>query len=397
MTLVGVAGLLFALSAAYFADLKGSRQRLVIFVLLFVMHALASSAFYSYALVSGSDAQFYYNDPGRFYGVATGLGTAFILNAVQIMKEQVGGTFFDYFMIFNGMGFWGLVFLTKTFNEIFEELDVPQGPWVYLPLFLPGLHFWTGFIGKDAPLFLAVCLAVWACMQFNKRMVAMGIAVLIMLAIRPHIAVIALVAIGLGALVDSKTKLWIKALLVAGVVLGTGFVVTSLETTYRINVSSAEGVSEFMAGRSSVTEESGADLSIVQANFPIKVLSLWLRPFFIDAENMMGYIASVENAVLLLIFGFVIWHIRLTRRLFKRVLYIRFCVIFFVALTALLAAVNFNVGLGLRQKMMAMPCLLAILATLLAVRSTAKVQQPALPEAQFRARRGKQQLAPGVE
>lgn len=397
MSLVGFVGLLIAISAAYAVDFKGSRQRLVVFVLLLVMHTLASGAFYLYALKSGSDAQFYYYDTARFYGVSSGLGTAIILNGVQILKEQFGGSFFDYFMIFNAIGFWGLVFVTKTFDEIFEELDVPQGPQVYLPLFLPGLHFWTGFIGKDAPLFLAVSLAVWACMRFNKRLVSMGIAVTIMLAVRPHIAVISLVAIGLSAVADSRTKLWIKGLLIAATIFGTGFVVTSLETTYRINVSSAEGVSEFMAGRSSVTEESGADMSIVQANFPFKVISLWLRPFFIDAENTMGYIASLENAMLLLIFGFILWHFNLTRQLFKKVLYVRFCVIFFIALTALVAAVNFNVGLGLRQKMMAMPCLLVILATLLAVRSTAKVQQLAPPGAQFRARHGRRNLASGLE
>jgi len=396
MTLVGLIGLLLAISSVYVVSFKGSRQRLVVFVSLLVMHTLASGAFYLYAQVSGSDAQFYYYDPGRFYGHTSGLGTALILNAVQITKERFGGTFFDYFMIFNAIGFWGLVFITKTFNEIFEELEVPEGPWVYLPVFLPGLHFWTGFIGKDAPLFLAVSLAIWACMRLNKRLVAMGISLIIMLAARPHIAVLALVAIGLSVVLDPKRKLWVKALFVVGALSGTGYIVTGMESTYGINVSSAEGVSEFMAGRSSVTEESGADISIVQANFPVKVLSLWLRPFFYDAENLMSYVASLENAALLIIFAFILRHLRLTRKLFKKVLYIRFSVLFFIALTALVAAVNFNVGLGLRQKMMAMPCLLALLATLIAARSASQQQAPSAGD-HLDIGRGAQKLAAGAK
>jgi hypothetical protein len=38
-------------------------------------------------------------------------------------------------------------------------------------------------------------------------------------------------------------------------------------------------------------------------------------------------------------------------------------------LTLLLALVNYNVGLGLRQKMMMMPCLLSFLVAVLAVRT----------------------------
>ena len=122
MTFVGFAALILALSAAYVADIRSSRQRLVVFVLLFVMHLLGTVAYYFFAEASGSDAHFYFYDSYRLYGYASGLGTPFILNFVQILKERLGGSFFDYFLLFQAMGFWGLVILTKVFNDIFEEL-----------------------------------------------------------------------------------------------------------------------------------------------------------------------------------------------------------------------------------------------------------------------------------
>lgn len=380
MSLVGVAGLLIALSAAYFAKWQGSRARVAVFFMLFALHSVSSVVYYFFAEASGSDAHLYYYDPMRLYRFESGLGTIFVINFVQALKENLGGTFFDYFMIFQAMGFWGMVFLAKTFNEIFDELEVPQGPLTYLPLFLPGLHFWPSAIGKDAPLFLAISLALWATMRFNKRLIALGIAIMIMLAVRPHIAMVTLAALATAGLVDSRIKLWIKGVMLVGILAAGVAVTSSLETTYRLDVTSAESVSDFMSARNNIGEDSGVDFSITQGNVAVKVLSLWLRPFFYDAENAMGYIASFENVGILVLFLIVFGQPRLLRRLFARVLYFRFSLVFFILLTALLATVNFNVGLGLRQKMMAMPCLLAMVATFMAVRAAQR--QSARPEPQ---------------
>lgn len=381
MTLVGVAGLLLALSAFYIADLRSDRSRLVVFVLLFVMHSIASSGYYLLAQSTGSDAVVYYEDTLHIYGRITGLGTIFTTNFVQILKENLGGTFFDYFMIFQAMGFWGLIFLVKIFNEIFQELDVRQPNLTYLPLFLPGLHYWTGAIGKDAPLFLAICVAIWSSMRLSKRLVSMGAATLIMLVFRPHIALISLMALGIASLVDSQLKLWMKGALLVGVGLAGAMVVTSLDSTYSINVSSADSVSDFMSSQALIGEDSGADMAIMNGNIVFKVFTFWLRPFFFDAENMMGYIASTENIVILILFMLVAGNLRLTRTAIRKVLFLRYSGLFFIITTAILASMNYNVGLGLRQKMMAMPALLVFFAALIAIKAAGR-SVSRLPEAQ---------------
>lgn len=375
MTWVGLVGILLALSAAYVADVRGSRRRFVVFVLLLVLHTLASAAFYLYSESSGSDAHFYYYDPLRYHGLLTGFGTAFIMDVVQYLKQNLGGSFFDYFMMFQALGFWGLVFVYKTFHEIFTEVEGYQSSWTYLPLFLPGLHFWTSAIGKDAPIFLAVAISIWATLRLKKRLPALGFAIAVMLAVRPHVALLALIALAVAALLDRRTGVLLKTLFLVGVLAGGIVVASSLQSNHSVDVSNADSVSDFMEARASVDESSGADRSIVDANMPVKVLSLWFRPFFLDAENIMGYIASLENAALLALFAFLAWNFRLVRTTFMSVLYVRYAAILFVALTAVLAAVNFNVGLGLRQKMMAMPCLLVILTTLLAIKSSQRELQ----------------------
>ncbi len=370
MTLVGFAGFLFALSAAYFADLRGSRTRLVVFVLLLVTHTAAALAYYLYVQGgAASDAVLYYYDDIGLYGRMSGLGTAVLLAFVQELKINVGGEFFDYFMIFQAFGFWGLVFVAKTIQEIFEEIEIEPSGWIYLPLFLPGLHFWTAAIGKDAPIFLAIALSVWASMRLGRRLPAMGVAMVLLIGVRPHIGLVALIAMAIAALVGRKTKPLVKALLLVGIAAGGYVIGSNFESTFHFDASNTDSVSDYMSARESMGESSGGDAAIVQSSFPIKILTLWFRPFFLDAENMMGYIASLENLVLLIMAGFLIRHFRSVRSMFFKVPYIRFSLVMFAAITVMLALVNYNVGLGLRQKMMAMPCLLVILTTLLALRS----------------------------
>lgn len=386
MSLLGVAGLLLALSAAYFAGIRSSRLRFVVFVLLFVLHVGASFASYLVVLNSGGDARFYYEDPLGFYGRVGGLGTDVIINIVQSLKDQFGGTLFDYFLLFQATGFWGLVVLAKIFQEILEEVDVRPGAWVYLPLFLPGPHFWTAALGKDAPVFFGIALSIWAILRLSKRLPALGVAIVILVAVRPHMGVLALSSLGLAALIDRRTKTWVKVLLVAGILAGGAVVFRNIQGTFYFDPTDANSVSDYIESRSAMGDSFGADRSITEGSFPVKVLYLWTRPFFLDAENMMGYVASLENIALLLIIGFILVRFRATLATARKVLYIRYSIAMFLTTTMLLAAVNYNVGLGLRQKMMAIPPLFTIFTTLVALRIAARRQAAELPDPVFQRR-----------
>lgn len=370
MGLVGLAGLLISLSAAYFADLRGSRMRLIVFALLLVMHMTAALGAYLYVQGGAiSDTVLYYYDDSGLYGRMSGFGTAVILAFVQELKMNIGGSFLDYFMLFQAAGFWGLVIICRIIQEIYEEVGAEPSGWVYLPLFLPGLHFWTAAIGKDAPIFLAVALSVWASMRLSKRLPAIGLALILMVAIRTHIGLIALIALAIAALVGRRTKLWVKALLLAGIAAGAYVIGSNFESTFHFDARNPDALSDYMSAVGAMGEGSGGDALIMQASLPLKALFLWFRPFFVDAENIMGYVASLENLALLIIIGFLTLNFRSVRSLFFKVPYMRFAIVMFAAVTVMLALVNYNVGLGLRQKMMVMPCLLVIFATLLAMRA----------------------------
>lgn len=373
MSVIGLIGILIAIAGFKFARVSEARSRLVMFVALLLAHIAASVAYYVYAQEFGGDVSLYYFDPLGIYGEQTGLSTIFVVNFVQFLKEYFGGTFLDYFMLFQAMGFWGILFVLRVFDDIHEELGQPTFNRVYLLLFLPGLHFWTSAIGKDAPIFLGVAMCTWAAYRIQRRYPAFAAGLAICLLVRPHIALIALVALAVTVLFARGTNLVTRAALLAVVAGGIGSVAGLVQDSfYGLNISNTDSVSEFIETKSSVSEESGGDVNIVGASFPVKLVSLLFRPFFIDATGLLGYVASLENVVLFLVIATLIWRFGTGLQVARSVLFARFAFFFFLMLTFLLALVNYNVGLGLRQKMMMMPALLAFLAAMLAVRTARK-------------------------
>ncbi|MEO7178860.1 MAG: hypothetical protein ABIW83_08450 [Allosphingosinicella sp.] len=375
MSFFGLIGLFISMAGFRFARVGEARSRLVLFVLLLLMHIGTSIAYYFYAQEFGGDVTLYYNDPLGIYGNGSGLSTIFIVNFVQFLKSYFGGSMLDYFLLFQAMGFWGLLFVLRSFDEIHDELGQPRSKYVYLLLFLPGLHFWTGAIGKDAPIFLGVALCTWAAFRLQTRYLAFAAGLVISLLVRPHITLIALISLAVTVVAGRNTRLITRAALLVVAAVGIFSVAGLVSSSFNgLNLSNTDSVTEFVETKSSVSEDSGGDISIVGASFPVKLVSLLFRPFFIDAAGILGYIASLENVVLLVLILTMLRRFRTSLQVARGAMFARFAILFFMLLTILLAMVNYNVGLGLRQKMMMMPALLTFFAAMLAVRQAQKAK-----------------------
>lgn len=373
MNAVGALGILICVAGFHFARANVSRVRFVLFVLLLLEHIGASIASYQYAQSFGSDAQLYYYDTWQVYGYDSGLNTVFIINAVQFLRATLGGSFFDYFILFQALGFWGILFILRAFDDIHIELGQPLFSPFYLILFLPGLHYWTSSVGKDGIMFFAAALCTWSAFRIQTRFAAFGAGVVIAVVVRPHIALLMLVALALTLLFARKTSLLMRVALSAVVLAGIASVAGLLEgIIYGLNFSDADSMTAILESKSQVSEESGGDLSIMGASFPVKLFTLLFRPFFIDANGAFGYVASLENAVLMGVFAILILRMGTGLAIARSAMFARFAFFFFCLVTLLLALFNYNVGLGLRQKMMAMPALLVFFAALLAVRASQK-------------------------
>lgn len=368
MTGLGFVGILIAMSAIRVALVRRSEWGMVFFALAFMLHIASAVAFHRVVLTSPSDSSMYYNDPYGMFALGFGFNTQFIIWLVQSIKQAFGGSFLDYFLLFQAVGFFGIALLMRIFDEIYEELQSTPPIWTYGLLLLPSLQYWSSSLGKDAPFLFGSALAIWGAMQIKRRIVAFGIGCVIMLLIRPHLAVLALVALALAVIFDRRTSLWTKAALGALAAAGVAYAISATLQSLSIDLTSVDVISDRMAAREQLLTSEDAGASVVAGSFPVRLFSLLARPFFFDARDPLAMIASIENIGILLMLGLLLWHMRTTVSLFRQVAFFRYALTNFVCLTALLAFEYYNIGLGLRQKWtMMMPNLLVVFVALTAV------------------------------
>jgi len=370
MTFIGILGMLLGLLALSYAWIERTRVRVAVFAGLFLSHTFCAFVYHSYAVNYGSDASIYYYG---YEGFETGFGTStqFIIYITQAIKTATDATYLDLFLVFHAFGFFGVALLMRTFEEVFASVDLPQPTWSYFLLFLPGINFWTSAIGKDGLLFTACCLAAWAVMNLRRRYVALAAAVGLMILIRPHIAVIAVVAAAWTVLADRTSNALLRGTLVLASLGGLVVAAATMKSTFALDVTSADSISDFLAVRENALASSDdlGNTAVLDAPYPVRVLSFLFRPLFLDAEGAFGYIASFENTVFLFIFGFFIVRFRILFAAVKRVPFLRYATIFGLGVTLALAIDYYNVGLGLRQKTMVVPAFLVILVAIGAVRA----------------------------
>lgn len=369
MTLLGIVSILVGVLTARFAMIERSRTHVGFFAVLFVVHLVGMFVYYAYVQSQGGDSELYYYDELDFYNRGFALGTGVMIYFVQFLKETIGGTYLDYFLMFQTIGFAGIALLLRVFEEISLGLETEQRPLALLLLFLPSLQFWTCAIGKDAPLFFATALSLWAAINFRRRYLALALAIGLMVLVRPHIALVAVAATAIALLFDRSFSRWTRTGLLAVAVVAGAFAVVTIQSALRLDLTDADSISTFLEARDSVAQSAAGGNTSVQGSFFVRLFSLLFRPFFFDVEDLFGYIASVENAILLLIFSVILFRLPTVLILVRRSPFIRYAVTLSVGIAIVLALSYYNVGLGLRQRTMFLPGLLSLLVMLMAIRS----------------------------
>lgn len=369
MTFIGFFGILLGLLAIPIV-LRGSTfKELGIAFALVMIHVAASFYYYQYTQTNPADAwAYYYTESlwtaGRW---GTSLGTAFVGTATLFLKHRGGATYLDCFMFFQAFGTWGILLMMKLFREIAAKAQVAEAPVATYMLFIPSLHFWTSAIGKDAPIFFAVALCTWSVMNMSKRWVSLILSIGTMVLFRAHIALAAGISLSLALVAYRHFSFGKKAVLIVVAMVGLGYLLSAVQATFSVDLTDANSVSHFMEVKNAADLTDNARSSIATAAYPLRLFALLFRPFFIDAHNVMGLIASVENIGSVLLFFYFAWNFRRIWAVSRDVLFIRFALIFSLVLIVILAQLNYNIGLGLRQRVMAMPPLLSAFVAAYAV------------------------------
>ena len=369
MSLLGIVSILLGALTAKFAMIERTRMRIAMFAILYVVHLVGTFVYFAYVQTEGGDSELYYYDELDFYNRGFALGTGVLIYFVQYLRETIGGTYLDYFMLFQTIGFCGIALLMRVIEEIYLGVEGEQPPVALLLLLLPSLQFWTGAIGKDAPLFAATCLALWASVDIRRRYIALGAAVGLMVLVRPHIALVAVVAVSIAMLFEKQFSRWTRAGLMAMALVAGAFAVATIQSALRLDLTDADSISTFLEARDSIAQSAAGGNTSVQGSFAVRLISLLFRPFFFDVEDLFGYIASAENGILMLIYGILAFRVPTVVGMFRRSALVRFALVFSFGVMIVLALSYYNIGLGLRQRTMFIPGLVVVLVSLISLRS----------------------------
>jgi hypothetical protein len=368
VSLVGILGLLLCFAALPLTSVRLTSARLVVALGLLITHVAATLLYFAYVHTAPTDAWFYYFNPTNFGSGEGGLGTTFVLSFVQFLKNSLGATYFDAFLLFQSIGFLGLVILMRLFQEIQIKAQAAESLAPVAILFLPSAHFWTSAIGKDAPLFFAVSLCVWSMIEFRPRFIAFCVSLVVMVLFRPHIALIIMTSLALSAFFYRSISIGRKAMLLIVAAVGMFLVVGPVQQTLGVDFGSVDSVMGFLDEKRILGSTIAAATTIGDASLPVRIVSLLFRPFFFDAHGAMGLVASLENVLVIAGMMYLVSRWRDLKLLASRVFFVRFTITAAIILILSLAFAYYNIGTGLRQRVMAYPMVFALIASVWCVR-----------------------------
>lgn len=261
-----------------------------------------------------------------------------------------------------------LVFATISFKGFLEYFDLIgfnnltlNNSIVWLFFLLPTLHFWTGFLGKEALLLYAMVMILKS-IKFNRFNWSFYSLLLLIFFIRPHVFFVLMLVFLTLLFLDRETSRKLKNQLIVIVIVAV-LLLLPIAVLYFLKVESLniESLQSYITGFLNYTENKGSTaISLAETNFLTRVFYLVFMPlpFIYDIKNNLQLIAAFENCLFLIIVLYVIYNIIKNRFNYQFLrLDHKFAIIASLFLIALFASYLYNLGLGNRMRIMFLPYL----------------------------------------
>ncbi len=289
-------------------------------------------------------------------------GTRFVESFTGLFVYWLGFGEFPTYLVFNMIGLAGLLILAALILDVWPASTGLVSSVPYAIVFLPGLSFWSASIGKDALAFFAVCLAAFSFMEIGHRKLLFATAVVVMFAVRPHVASVMLIAAAIALVTSKGVGPLARVAALAGVGIATALVLpVTIRYTGLGDAVTFQSAADYIEMRQGVNMEGGGGIDISSMSVPAQMFTYLFRPLFFDAPGTMGIIASLENTLLL---GLVL--ILIPRGLFvvwrEHSPAIRYNAVYAFLGLIIFATTTANLGLALRQKTMILPSIFILSA-----------------------------------
>ena len=324
---------------------------------LLFLHFAITLGYIAYTFYSRSDSVSYFSKSANsdewfsFFNT----GTSFIGFLTWPFSNALSLSFYATMLIFSYIGYLAVLIFYIIATENIQTQTLPIGfTTIELLLLLPNLHFWSSSIGKGSVILFGIAIFSFGLSRFNRRIPHLAIGAFLVYMVRPHILLAIVISVVLGLFLTSSKTLkpifkWLIILVSLGAFYYLSDSVLKFTDTDSLDITNSSTLSHKASELGKAT--SGVDLQ--NYNVFYKMFTFWFRPLFLDGLGVLGFVASIENLICLVLFFLIIkeaiTQFKKWNGLFK------IFVFTFLLTSYILAQVSGNLGIILRQKSQLMP------------------------------------------
>lgn len=335
---------------------------IVLPILLMLYHLGITCMAYQFALSHKADANKYWfrtvSAEKVLDKISLPLREHLLYSINYILAEKMSLPFWFGFLLYATLGLIGILILIKIIRNITGKQQIH---WIFLfLLFLPSMHFWTSFIGKEPIVFLGLAMAFYALSQTKIHAVYLGVGLLLVGLIRPQMAAIFIFCLGIAFLFYKSYWSW-KYILFFGIIGLLVFI--GLTQASWFSSFSWDAIQYYIDVHHWQLSKSKAYVPLEDYPWIYKLFSFYFRPLPGEMPGIYGYLQGIENVFLLLISGFGIFALIQNKRKSGYPLsLLETSIILFSLFSAIILSLAYsNFGLISRMKNMFMPFMLMIL------------------------------------
>lgn len=282
-----------------------------LYTILLFYHLLFTVAFHYYLLSHGGDSIAYWNFSIVNYRPATNwmdyfeYGNFFMQWLNYLPSQVLGLPYWAGNLIYGLISFLGFAELLRLCLSYWgwKEGKLLENAWI-LALFLPGIHFWTAGVGKEAVLWLGTIWVLKGNTNPWKKGHWVVLGLFLTLMTRPIHGTLLLSGTFINLLLDQRMRrnpygwLWIGVVLAGGVV---AFAIL-LRQTHLPNLSPSS-ITAFFNSQQAFLERFGAGsyLPMQEYAWPQRIWAVLFRPLPWEAQGVWQWTAAAENTLLLIL------------------------------------------------------------------------------------------------
>ena len=319
-----------------------------------ILHLLMSLLFTSYSVNNPSDSIVYFRKSQAIniwdtFGI--GDGTDFISQVIFPFTYFVKGSYTGSNLVFSMISLVGVYRLFSVITVLLKSWS-----WWLLLFLLPSMHFWTGFLGKDALIFFGITTIVYN-IFFRKDISHYILPIIMIVLSRFYIAVFLSIGLVLAIVFLSKNVKFFTKISI-GIISS---VIMTLLSPYFFSVVGVGSASNIENRREAILKanlEGGSGIDLSNSNLLVRLFSYLFRPFVFEAHSFTSLMASFENILWMIMFYLIIRNFKTIAKN-QNVLF-WFCITSFITILLPASYILSNLGIASRQKIMIFPFLIYI-------------------------------------